>query len=201
MTRGPRVGCARSATARWRGRRTACPTGGAAAASSRGRTRASASPSAGAPSPGPRSGPSRRRCALAAAHHHQREEGAVGLVGVEPVVGARAHADHRAALGDARRCARTRAPRGRPAWRSTEVIVLLPGGGVRARGRRSPRATRPAARGVPRRTGRAADRRPWSRGGRRAAGWARRGASRCRPRSPRSSKRGRSTATASPPRP
>ena len=60
--RGPLAGCARSATGPRRGRRTACPTGGAAAASSRAQTRASASPSADAPSPVPRSAPSRRRC-------------------------------------------------------------------------------------------------------------------------------------------
>ncbi len=37
--------------------------------------------------------------ALAAGHGRQRQEGAVDRVGVEPVVGARAHGDHRTALG------------------------------------------------------------------------------------------------------
>ena len=36
---------------------------------------------------------------LAPAHHQQREEGPVDLIGVEPVIGAGAHRDHRAAVG------------------------------------------------------------------------------------------------------
>ncbi len=40
--------------------------------------------------------------ALAAAQHHQRQERPVDLIGMEPVVGPRAHRDHRPTLGDLR---------------------------------------------------------------------------------------------------
>src|ERR1035437_7323699 len=40
--------------------------------------------------------------ALAAAQHREGEERAIDLVGVEPMVGARTHRDHRASLGQLR---------------------------------------------------------------------------------------------------
>ena len=106
--------------------------------------------------------------ALAAAQHGQREERPVDLVGVEPVVGARAHRDHRAApgqLGVAGELAR-HPRRGRRGHRGDR---LLPGRRVRAAGRRTRSATRRAGRRAAPRTGPSAGRTPSSPAGRRPA--------------------------------
>ena len=82
---------------------------------------------------------------LAAAHHHQRQERPVDLIGVEPVVGARAHADHRAPLGHLGVAGElARHPRRQMPIDAGDL--LLPGRRARlARRRRSPPASRPAA--------------------------------------------------------